>query len=82
MKPIAYFIIIDLVLVVFFIKLIFKSTDVFMKAVLGHILGDFDCLATFRRWEKEHDISHKMNLFYTALIAITGLSILAWHFLF
>ena len=53
-----------------------------MKAILGHVFSDFEDLETFQKWDNDHDISHKMNILYAALIAIFGLTLLVYSYLF
>ncbi len=82
MKPLYYFIIIDILLVIVSIKLIFKTAKVFTKAILGHIFSDFSGVKEFRKWDAQYDIHHKMNLLYAALLGIAILSVSLYFYLF
>ena len=75
MKPIYYIIIVDFILLLLCIKLIFGNISVFTKAILGHVFSDFDDFLnfeSFKKWDKENDIKHKMNLLYAAILALLG----------
>jgi len=81
MKPLHYLLIVDILLVLIFIKLIFRTTTVFIKAFFWRLLSDFDQeIGSFKRWDKENDIQHKVNLFYAAVIGIGLFSILVYQF--
>ncbi len=81
MNILSYLIIVDLVILIVVCKIIFGSFSVFSKALLGHIFSDFDDLKTFQAWEKEHDMSHKINILYWFILAIFGISLLVYSFL-
>jgi hypothetical protein len=82
MKPLYYLIIGDIVLLLISIKFIFGTTTVFIKAILGHIFSDFDQdVETFRKWEKENGIHHKVNVLYAVVIAIGVSSWLIFNYL-
>jgi len=78
MKTIYYIIIADILLFLVVVKFIFGSINIFVKAFLGHVFSDFDDLETFQKWDKEHDIKHKINLLYAAIIGIFGGSFLLY----
>jgi hypothetical protein len=81
MKPLHYLLIVDVILALIFIKLIFRTGTVFSKAILGWLLSDFDQdIDALKRWDKENDIQHKMNLFYAAIIAIALTSFFIYEF--
>ena len=82
MKPFYYLIIADIILVIISIKFIFGTTAVFIKAILGHVFSDFDQdVEAFKKWDKENDIKHKINLLYVAIIAIAVFSFLIFNYL-
>ena len=82
MKPLFYLIIVDVIILLIFMKLIFGKVSVFIKAILGHIFSDFDDLETFKRWDKENDIKHKINLFYAIILGIGIISFVIPNFWF
>ncbi|MBP8115085.1 MAG: hypothetical protein KAY50_07000 [Chitinophagaceae bacterium] len=82
MKPIYYFIIVGIFLLILVIKAIFKRASIFIKAILGHVFSDFDDLETFKKWDKELDIGHKMNLLYTAIFIVVGISFFVYAYFF
>ena len=82
MKPLYFLIIADLLLLLLFIKFIFGNTSTFIKAFLGHVFSDFDDLETFKKWDKEHDIHHKINLLYAVILGILILSFVTFTYLF
>lgn len=55
-------------------KLIFGTFSVFLKAILGHFLSDFGDLTVFRKWDKKHDILHKINILYACILVVVGIS--------
>jgi hypothetical protein len=81
MKTIYWIIIVDIMLFIIMIKMIFGSMNVFKKAILDRVFSGFDVfevLDVFEKWDKEHDIKHKMNLLYAAMICILGGSLLLY----
>ena len=79
MSHIYYIILGGLIVILLFIKLIFGSLSLFAKAILGHIFSDFaEEIETFRKWDKEHDIHHKMNLLYAVILSVLVLSFLLY----
>ena len=74
MKPLFYLIIVDIIILIGLIKLIFGKASVFIQAILGHVFSDFDDLETFKRWDKENDIKHKINLLYAVILGISILT--------
>ena len=79
MSLIYYIILGGFIVILLFIKLIFGSLSIFTKAILGHIFSDFaEDLETFRKWDKEHDIRHKMNLLYAVILGVFVLSFLLY----
>lgn len=51
----------------------------FTKAILGHIFSDFEGdIESFNNWDKEHDIKHKVNLLYAAMLGLLGVSLLLY----
>ncbi|MFI5131219.1 MAG: hypothetical protein ACHQFX_14550 [Chitinophagales bacterium] len=82
MKSFYYLIIADIILVLISIKIIFKTTAIFIKAILGHAFSDSEQdIEALKRWEIENDIQHKVNLFYAAIIAIAVSSFIFYYFL-
>ena len=81
MKPLLYIIIADIILLLLSIKFIFGNTKIFMKAILGHVFSDFDDVETFKKWDKEHGIHHKINILYAVVIVIAGLSLVSFKYL-
>jgi ABC-type Fe3+-siderophore transport system permease subunit len=77
----AYFVIVDLIILIVVCKIIFGSFSIFSKAILGHIFSDFNDAEIFKKWEQEHDISHKINILYWFILAIFGISLLVYTFL-
>jgi len=78
--PFFYYIILgDFIILAFLIKLIFGSVSVFKKAIIAHIFSDFSGdIETLRMWDKEHDVHHKMNLLYAAILGVFGFSFLLY----
>jgi len=69
MDPLYYIIPVSILLILVLSGIIFGSLKIFIKALLDNFLSDFD-LAITRKWEKEHDIRHKLNLFYAVVIGV------------
>lgn len=79
MNVIYYIILADAIILVILVKFIFGKASIFKKAILGHIFSDFaEDIETFKKWEKEYDISHKMNLLYAAILSVFGFSFLLY----
>lgn len=79
MSHIYYIILGGLIVILLFIKFIFGSLSIFTKAILGYIFSDFaEDIETFRKWDKEHDIHHKMNLLYAVILGVLVLSFLLY----
>ena len=81
MKAIYIIIIVDVLLLLIAIKIIFGNINILTKAIAGHLFSTFDDFAdfeTFKKWDKEHDIRHKMNLLYAAILGILGGSFLLY----
>ena len=78
--PWIYYIILgDFIVLLICIKLIFGNASIFKKAILGHIFSDFaEDFETFKKWDKELNIHHKMNLLYAAILGVFGLSFLLY----
>jgi|GEM_PF-6680626 len=77
--PFFYYIIFaDFIILAFLIKLIFGSASVLKKAIIAHIFSDFCGIETLRKWDKEHDVHHKMNLLYAAILGVFGFSFLLY----
>lgn len=82
MKTIYYIILADVLLFLILIKFISGRFNVFIKAILGHVFSDFDDLKTFQKWNKEHNIKHKINLLYASILGLFGGSFLLYTQLF
>ena len=78
MKPLHYLIAVDIILLLLSITLIFRNANIFTKAIVDHFSDVHS--KTKEKWDKEHDIKHKTNLLYAAIISIFGLSLLAFFF--
>ncbi len=70
MNTLYYFIIIDFIILTILIKLIFGTFRIFSKAILAFIFSDFDHLDIFKKWDKLHDISHKINILYAGVLFV------------
>jgi hypothetical protein len=74
----SYFIIIDFIILTILTKLIFGTFRIFSKALLAHFFSDFVHLDIFRKWDKMHDISHKINILYAGVLAVIGISFMIY----
>ncbi len=78
MNTLFYFIIIDFIILTIIIKLIFGTFRIFSKALLAHLFSDFDHLDIFNKWDKVHDILHKINILYAGILIVVGISFLLY----
>lgn len=71
MKPLYYFIIVDLALILIGIKIIFGSIKLFFKALFVHIFSDFEeDSKTLSKWKINHDLHHKINILYAVALGV------------
>jgi len=79
MSLIYYIALADILILLVLIRFIFGSFKVFTKGIIGHLFSDVsEDIETFKKWEKEHDIAHKINLLYAAILGTVGISFLIY----
>jgi hypothetical protein len=79
MKLINYILLVDLFLLILFIKIIFKQFDVFVKSILFHFFPGEAVENPLDKWADKEDIAHKVNLLYAVVLGLFGLSFFIYN---
>lgn len=80
MRPIYYVLIIDVLLIILFIKLIFSSYTIFLKSLADHFYPDTVLPNPLDTFANENDSRHKMNVLYAVVLFLAGITFAVYNF--